>query len=75
MKPPLIIGLDKSGARDKDFHSLKFWNQAVRGLAIGENEEAESILSLWCSKTVMNTREVEAEVSENWCGIGLLKCG
>lgn len=49
----------------KAFFFLKWSNQTLRGLVIGKDEEAESILSLWCSKTVLNTRVLEAEVSEN----------
>lgn len=55
---------EKSSVCDKGFYFLKWSNQTVRGLVIGKNEEAESILSLWCSKTVLNTRVLEAEVSE-----------
>lgn len=56
---------EKSGACDKGFYSLKWSNQTVRGLMIGKNEETESILSSWCSKPVLNTCVLEAEVSEN----------
>ncbi|GAB0186944.1 1-acyl-sn-glycerol-3-phosphate acyltransferase delta [Grus japonensis] len=42
------------------FDVLKL-NQAVKGLMIEENEEAESILSSWCGKTVLNIHVLEAE--------------